>query len=79
MKQIFISALATMLIAFTACNNTGKKVQEAENKAEIVEITEIPVDKVIELAPEFVDKEIDLSGYVTHTCKHSGKRCFLVG
>jgi len=30
-------------------------------------------------AESLVGKNVEVRGYVTHTCKHSGKRCFIVG
>lgn len=37
------------------------------------------LDSLLNIAAENVDKTIQVEGYVTHTCKHAGKRCFIVG
>ncbi|MDR0814895.1 MAG: hypothetical protein LBN37_03985 [Bacteroidales bacterium] len=37
------------------------------------------LDSLINVAEQKLEKEVKVAGYVTHTCKHSGKRCFIVG
>lgn len=72
MKLLPLAAI-TMLIAFTSCNSSSQKSKK-NKEAEI-----ILVDQLIEKAGELIDTEIKIKGHVTHTCKHSGKRAFLVG
>ncbi|MFV0591035.1 MAG: hypothetical protein ACK5M7_06595 [Draconibacterium sp.] len=80
MKQLLFTMMAALLISFSACNNTTKTAAPKEAPATaIASIQVIPVDSILELAPGLVDQEIEVIGHVTHTCKHSGKRCFLVG
>jgi len=37
------------------------------------------LDNLLAVADQQVDATITVVGYVTHTCRHSGKRCFIVG
>lgn len=55
-----------------ACNQKAKQTEEKENKV-------IVLDQLLEQAETLVDKSIKIKGHVTHTCKHSGKRAFLIG
>lgn len=37
------------------------------------------VDKLLNVVDAQVGKEVKITGTVTHVCKHSGKKCFIVG
>jgi hypothetical protein len=80
MKQLLFTMTATLLISLTACNNSTKTAAQTEEQTvEAANIPVVPVDNILEIATELVDQEIEVVGHVTHTCKHSGKRCFIVG
>ena len=36
------------------------------------------LDQLLNVADKMVDKTVKVTGKVTHTCKHSGRRCFIV-
>ncbi len=74
MKKIF----SLLLIASTlfACGLNSSKNKTTTN---IQADTVVSVDNLLEKADQLVDKNIIVRGHVTHTCKHSGKRCFLLG
>lgn len=69
-----------LLIAILAvsCNETVKnesanqEVDKTERiiSASIVELLESPMD--------YQDKEVAVSGLVTHVCRHGGQKCFIV-
>lgn len=75
-----------LLIAFAACmlvscgNNKSENVaqQDAETKTATSEKV-YALDELLAVADQMVDKNVVVKGNVTHTCKHSGKRCFIVG
>ena len=76
-KLFMLFAFAAFLVA---CNNSGKKSassEDTENDVVDEQIT-ISVAEFHEKAGEFVGKEINISGIVDRTCKHSGKRMFIV-
>ena len=69
MKQLFV--FLVFVIALSSC--LGNKKQ-AETSA-----TSYELDNLLAVADQNVDETLTVVGYVTHTCKHSGKRCFIVG
>jgi hypothetical protein len=81
MKQLFL--FAVLAVAFFSCSGNKKTELVAENAGTTVAATEqLPVfdlDSLLKAADRELDKNVKVTGYVTHTCKHSGKRCFIVG
>ena len=69
MKQLlFFSVLA---IALFSCTGSNKQADTTANTYEL--------DKLLVVADQKVDETLTVVGYVTHTCQHSGKKCFIVG
>ena len=81
-KSIFV-VVAFLGLGLASCGNSNQK-QTTENVAP-VEVKTVDVDKALSLedilakAETEVGKEIILKGKVAHTCKHSGRRCFVLG
>jgi len=69
MKQLLV--FSVFAIALFSC--TGNKKQ-AETAATTYEL-----DNLLAVADQKVEETLTVVGYVTHTCKHSGKKCFIVG
>jgi hypothetical protein len=79
MKQLFLLAvLSAALVACTGNKKTETPAVDAPDSA-TVEAPAYELDKLLEVADTEIDKTVKVTGYVTHTCKHSGKRCFIVG
>lgn len=84
MKKLyfFIAALAVS-VAFTSCGNSKKQSEETsttELVAQKIDASKaLYVEEILKNAEQEVGKEITLKGFVTHTCKHSGRRCFVMG
>lgn len=82
MKQLAFILAAFAFLA-VSCNNPGQTRQnESPDTHQTVAETEtvaFDVDTIYSIAESFIDKPITVRGYVTHTCKHAGKRCFLTG
>ncbi len=80
MKHVVITLAAFAFFAIS-CNNTGQTRNNQENDQTVVETATsvIDVDSIYSVAETYVDQPITVKGFVTHTCKHSGKRCFLTG
>ena len=81
MKKILF--LAAALLTMAACNNKSAEQQRAGQEENVeAHASEVPVyklDSLLKVADRMVDQTVTVRGFVTHTCKHSGKRCFIVG
>jgi hypothetical protein len=68
-------------LALVCCNQGGKKATQAKQSvaASSDTLAAFALDSLLQVAEKEIDKTIRVTGYVTHTCKHSGKRCFIVG
>lgn len=79
MKKLLIITLISYL--FMSCGN--KKADNSSAAAEKTKsATEIPIyqlDALLNEADQLVGQTVKVVGNVTHTCVHSGKRCFIVG
>jgi len=66
MNKIFLLAV----LAVAVCSCTSKKQSEFQ----VFEL-----DRLLAVAEQELENTVTVVGYVTHTCKHSGKRCFIIG
>lgn len=80
MKKIIRKTVLLCLLAmFTvACgNNTSKKTAEnAATKAQTT-VKSYTVNELLNDAPNLVGQEVVVRAFINHTCKHSGRRCFV--
>jgi len=84
MKKLFF--FTVLSLALFSCTG-NKKQTETSNEVKTTAATDsvapgaqsFELDKLLAVADQNVDKTVTVVGYVTHTCKHSGKRCFIVG
>lgn len=81
MKKIML--LAYMAICLVSCTskNTENKGSDADSTsvAQVSDLAMYSLDSLLAEADQLVNKKVIVKGSVTHTCKHSGKRCFIVG
>jgi|GEM_PF-578467 len=73
MKKSLILILC--LSVFWSCSNQNKQKKE-DKKAEMAVLT---VDELLAQGKDLVGKEVMVKGTVTHVCKESGARCFVMG
>jgi hypothetical protein len=81
MKQLFLFAVLSVALFACSGNNKTEIVKETVETTTAVD-EQLPVfglDNLLQVADRELDKNVKVTGYVTHTCKHSGKRCFIVG
>jgi hypothetical protein len=75
--------LMSLALCAASCGNTPKQKNGAGAAATEANAnaaaSSYDVDSLLTAADSLVGKSVSLRGYVTHTCKHSGKRCFLTG
>lgn len=72
MKKLVVLFLG--LVLFYSCTNQNKKKDEKSN-----ELVVLTVDELQTQGKDLVGKEVQVKGMVTHVCKESGARCFIMG
>lgn len=78
MKRIF-TLIFLVGVILSACNS-GNKQANTDEKKECADKKEcLTVDEFLANAADYVGKEVDIDGTVSHVCKHGGKRMFLFG
>lgn len=83
MKQkFFLSAALLSLSLLFSCggenNADGNDSTSASADSTEIQAAELKLSELNEKAPEYVDKEVKITGIVDHVCKHGGKRLLLV-
>jgi len=69
MKQfLFVAAFALALFSCSGNRQQGDALAVAYD-----------LDNLLAVAEEQVENTVTVVGFVTHTCKHSGQKCFIVG
>jgi len=79
MKHVL--TIIVLAIVLASCGN-GKRPDQTKQTAEqskAATTQAFKLDSLLTVVDQKVDKTVKVRGYVTHTCKHSGKRCFIVG
>lgn len=72
MKKLIVIVLS-LVVLFSCTSQNSKK---EEKKSELVVLT---VDELQQQGKDLVGKEVMVKGMVTHVCKESGARCFIMG
>ena len=68
----------TIAILAVSCNQNATKEgdnQEAEKSEEIISAS---IVELLATPTDYQDKEVAVSGMVTHVCRHGGQKCFIV-
>lgn len=82
MKQMLLLACVAICLISCSSKSTENKENTDTQMSESNQVLNIEVytlDSLLVVADQYVDKTVTVKGSVTHTCKHSGKRCFIVG
>jgi len=69
MKQLFL--FAVLVSTFFACSGNQKQTNTT--------VAPIALEQLLATADKQLNDTVTVVGYVTHTCKQSGKKCFIVG
>lgn len=83
MKKMIFVLVAIAGLGLTSCGNSNQKqsAEKVETAAEpTVDVKKAKcLEDLLATAETNVGKEVVLKGKIAHTCKHSGRRCFVVG
>lgn len=79
MKKMMFLAIMAICLASCTSKSTEKKEIVTDSTSVASDVAVYPLDSLLAVADQLVDKKVIVKGSVTHTCKHSGKRCFIVG
>jgi len=73
-------SILLVLIAFMAisCNQTAKSESESPEADKAEKIVSATILELLASPEEYQDKEVAVSGMVTHVCRHGGQKCFIV-
>jgi len=77
-ENLFI--LILLAAFFMSCNNLQNKTTEAETDDQETpdELAMLSIADFDKSAENYVGKEVQIKGLVSHTCKHGGKRMFII-
>lgn len=73
-----IWALSLMIIVLLACQSKKNATTNEDSEQVLTSTDAVAIDKLLGNAEKNVGKEVFIEGMVNHTCRHSGRRCFLV-
>jgi len=73
-------SLLLVLIAFVviSCNQTEKKEGTKVEASKTEQIVSATIVELLATPAEYQDKEVAVSGMVTHVCRHGGQKCFIL-
>lgn len=72
-RILFIAAIAAL---FAACNSTAENNENKTEEAK-AEMVATNLQELMATPDNFVGKDLQIEGLVTHVCSHSGKRMFI--
>lgn len=69
-----------MILAVLAisCNQTMKEESADKDAAKREEIIAATVEELLQAPADYQDKEVAISGMVTHVCREGGQKCFIL-
>jgi hypothetical protein len=77
MQRLLLWIAGAMLL--TACGQTGKHEEGKLSTGAKEEIISATVEEILAQPAEYENKQIAISGMVTHVCRHGGQKCFVLG
>lgn len=69
-----------VMIAFLAvsCNQTTQSEGASEEATKTEQIVSATILELLASPADYQDKQVAVSGMVTHVCRHGGQKCFIV-
>lgn len=79
-KNVFYALAGILMMSFSiiSCGNAGNKKSGNKETAETA-VEMLQVDDLLGKAEEYVGKTVTFEGVCTHTCKHGGRKMFMMG
>ena len=75
LRTILLTIIAVMAIS---CNQAVKTEGGSEEALKSETIIAASIVELLDTPAEYQDKEVAVSGMVTHVCRHGGQKCFIV-
>jgi hypothetical protein len=74
-RSILLVLIALLAIS---CKQTVKSEGDNQEAAKTEHIVSASILELLATPAEYQDKEVAVSGMVTHVCRHGGQKCFIV-
>lgn len=74
-RSILMVLIALMVIS---CNQTEKNEGDNQKATKTEQIVSATIVELLATPADYKDKEVAVSGMVTHVCRHGGQKCFIV-
>ena len=74
-RTILVALIAILAIS---CKQTVKTESNGQEAASAEKIVAASIPELLETPADYQDKEVAISGMVTHVCRHGGQKCFVV-
>ena len=83
-KSLLFFAVCTILMAScggkaTSDNTANEASNTNPTSQQVNNAPTLEIEDIYLSGDTLIDKDVIVTGTVTHTCKHAGKKCFLVG
>lgn len=75
-KIVFLIAISVLMVS---CNLSDKKESSDSQVVAQEAIIAATIEEVLAQPADYEGKEVELSGMVTHVCRHGGQKCFVLG
>ncbi|HER07525.1 MAG TPA: hypothetical protein ENO20_01320 [Bacteroides sp.] len=76
MRQVIMILVVAALVG--SCNRSNRQDEQAQAVRDEMEILSATIQELLANPAEYRDKEVALSGMVTHVCRHGGQKCFVL-
>jgi hypothetical protein len=70
--------LFALVVMLGACNQSKKQNAENSDTSKTEEVVAATIEAMLANPADYVEKEVVLTGMVTHVCKHGGQKCFVL-
>ena len=75
-RVIFLIAITVLLVS---CNQSTKENNSDSQLVAQEEVITASIEEMLAQPSNYEDKEVVVSGLVTHVCRHGGQKCLVLG